>query len=94
MTLPPALGLSLALHCPLDDFVFLSVSPFCPAYNLGWINDFRSDSPLNSASAAPSYLEALALGHLLARHCPAKSILLIVLCTEVSRVVVSESCCD
>ena len=79
MMLLPVIEFSLPLLCPLNGFAFPPVSPFCPVYNLGWINDFRSDYPLNSASAASSYFEALPLGQSARALLPLKPMLLIVL---------------
>ena len=94
MTLLPAPGFLLALHCPLNGFAFPLVSPFCPLYNLVWISDFHSDFPLNSASADSSYFEALPLGQPARALLHLKPMLLIVVCTEVSRVAVRECCPD
>jgi hypothetical protein len=51
MTMLPVVGFSLPLICPLHAFVFPSVSLFRWGYNLEWINNLRSDYPLNSVSA-------------------------------------------
>lgn len=48
----PPLGLAFSLNfcCPLIQFALPSVSLFGRFYKLVWVNDLRSDYPLNSAS--------------------------------------------
>ena len=48
-------ALALVFLCPLNAFGFPSVSPFWGAPTSAWLNDLRSDYPLNSPSVEWSY---------------------------------------
>ena len=92
MTLLAVIGFSLPLLCPFYAFAFPSVSLFRRGYNLEWINNLRSDSPLNSASTEWSFFGPLGLEPCARAPLALKAILLIQLRAEVSRAVAGESC--
>ena len=94
MMLLTVIGFSLAFLCPLHAFAFPSVSLFWWGYNLEWINNLRSDYPLNSASAESSYFAPLELGQSARAPLPLRPMLLLGVRAEVSRAVASESCPD
>lgn len=94
MTVFGGVAYSLGLLCPLNGFAFPSVSLFWSVYNLEWINNLRSDYPLNSASAEWSYFERRGLVQSGRAPLALKPMLLIGLCAGVSRVAARESCPD
>jgi hypothetical protein len=47
--------LPFASLCPFNAFGFPSVSPFCGASNPDWLNELRSDYPVNSTCVEWSY---------------------------------------
>ena len=90
MTVFGGVAYSLGLLCPLNGFAFPSISLFWSVYNLEWINNLRSDYPLNSASAEWSYFERRGLVQSARAPLLLKPMLLIGLCAGVSRVAARE----
>lgn len=90
MTLLAVIGFSLPLLCPFYAFAFPSVSLFRPGYNLEWINNLRSDYPLNSASIEWSFFGPLGLEPCARAPLALKAILIEL--RAVSRGVAGESC--
>ena len=94
MTVFGGVAYSLGLLCPLNRFAFPSISLFWSAYKLEWINNLRSDDPLNSASAEWSYFERRWLVQSARAPLPLKPMLLIGLCAGVLRIAARDSCPD
>jgi hypothetical protein len=79
---PTGRAFSLAFCCPFIQFAFPLVSLFWRIYKLVWVNDLRSDSPLNSA-----FVEWPQLGFRRPR-----LLLWMRCCLEASRVAANERC--
>lgn len=94
MKLLAVIGFSLPFLCPLHAFAFPSVSLFWRGCNLKWINNLRSDYPLNSVSAEWSYFGPLDLGQSVGEPLRLKPMLLLGLHAEASRAAVNEICPD
>ena len=94
MTSLAVVGFSLLPFCPFHAFAFPSVSLFLRGYNLEWINNLHSDSPLNLPSAEWSYFGPLDLGQSVGELLPLKPMLLLGLRAEASRTAANESCPD
>jgi len=94
MTLLAVIGFSLPLLCPFYAFAFPSVSLFWRAYNVVWINNLRSDYPLNSLSAEWLYVDARGLGQSACTPLRLKATLWKRICDGLSCVATSERCPD